>query len=78
MCDIDSFARQRLVTLEAGDLYSEARDYVDRFLLTAVLERTSGNARVAAQVLGISRQTLRTKLRALGISVGHSIEFEDE
>ena len=77
-CDVESFVRQRLVTLEATDLYAETRQYVDRFLLSATLERAQGNFRVAAQLLGISRQTMRGRLRALGISVGHSVELEDE
>ena len=77
-CDVESFVRQRLLTLEATDLYAETRQYVDRFLLTATLERAQGNFRVAAQLLGISRQTMRGRLRALGISVGHSVELEDD
>jgi DNA-binding NtrC family response regulator len=77
-CDLEGFVRQRLVTLDATDLYADTRQYVDRFLLTLVLERTQGNYRAAAQVLGISRQTMRGRLRSLGITVAHSVELEDE
>jgi DNA-binding NtrC family response regulator len=76
--DLETFIRQRLVTEDAGTLYSDTRDHVDRFLLTLVLEHTRGNLRAAAEVLGISRQTMRMKLRALGISVGHTIEHDDD
>ncbi len=76
-CDVEQFVRQKLVTLDGNDLYSETREYVDRFLLPLVLERTGGNFRVTAQVLGISRQTLRARLRLLGISVAHSVELDD-
>ena len=72
-CDLEGFIRQRLVTLDGNNLYAETRQYADRFLFTLALERTQGNHRAAAQVLGISRQTMRVKLRALGISVAHSI-----
>ncbi len=76
-CDVEQFVRQKLVTLDGNDLYSETREYVDRFLLPLVLERTGGNFRVTAQILGISRQTLRARLRLLGISVAHSVELDD-
>ncbi|UJR83705.1 Hypothetical protein I5071_57760 [Sandaracinus amylolyticus] len=60
------------------DVYGEIHRRVDRVLLTLALERTRGNQREAAHLLGISRQTLRTRLRALGIQVGHSIESADD
>ncbi|MET0411326.1 MAG: sigma-54 dependent transcriptional regulator [Polyangiaceae bacterium] len=74
--DVEHFVRERLTT-RGGDLYSETRRYVDRFLLTVVLEHTNGNFRAATEVLGISRQTLRARLRALGISVAHSVELDE-
>jgi DNA-binding NtrC family response regulator len=76
--DVESFIRQRVATLDATDLYEEARQYVDRFLFALVLERTHGNYSAAAQLLGISRQTLRRRLRTLGISVAHSVEIGGE
>jgi two-component system nitrogen regulation response regulator GlnG len=70
------FIRERL---QAGgtDLYDEAHGYLDRYLLSQVLERTDGNQLQAAKTLGISRQTLRTKLRDLNIRVTRSIESDD-
>ncbi|MDF2692944.1 MAG: glnG 5 [Labilithrix sp.] len=75
--DVDSFVRERLAD-RSKDLYSETRQFVDRLLFTRVLEHTNGNYTAAAEVLGIARQTMRVKLRALGITVAHSVEQEDE
>lgn len=77
-CDVEKFVNERLIALDASDLYAQTRQYVDRFLLTATLERAQGNFRVAAGLLGISRQTMRGRLRALGISVGHSVELDED
>jgi two-component system nitrogen regulation response regulator GlnG len=75
--DVEAFVRQRLRT-GPGELYGDTRDYVDRMLFKVVLDFTQGNLSAAAEMLGISRQTMRGKLRALGISVGHSVELDDE
>ncbi len=75
--DVEAFIRLRLRP-GPGELYGETRDYVDRTLFKMVLDFTQGNLRAAAELLGISRQTMRVKLRALGISVGHSVELDDE
>jgi len=77
-CDVERFVKERLISLDATDLYAQTRQYVDRFLLTATLERAQGNLRIAAGLLGISRQTMRGRLRALGISVGHSVELDED
>jgi two-component system nitrogen regulation response regulator GlnG len=62
------FIRRRL---EAGstDLNAEAQLEVDRILLTAVLDFTDNNQFQAAKHLGLSRQTLRQRLRSIGRSV---------
>jgi two-component system nitrogen regulation response regulator GlnG len=46
--------------------------------MTLALEYTHGNHRDAARLLGISRQTMRVKLRALGLHVAHSVESADD
>jgi len=48
-------------------LHALVLERVERPLLLAVLEWTGGNQTRAAEVLGIHRNTLRAKLRALGI-----------
>src|SRR5262249_13682681 len=74
---LDAFIRRRLVP-EANELYAETHRYVDRTLLSRVLEYTNGNQHQAARLLGIARQTLRQKLRELGLHVTHSVEAEDD
>ncbi len=55
--------------LEAGtdNLYAEAISVAERQLLRQVLAHTGGNQFKAATFLGISRVTLRSKLKSLGI-----------
>lgn len=74
--DLDGFIRQRL-SPDATDLYSTTHQEVDRLLFTRALDHTHGNHRDAARLLGISRQTMRVKLRALGLHVTHAVESED-
>ncbi len=76
--DLKTFIRKRLDGASDGNLYAETRDFMDRVLFTVVLERTRGNLRAAAETLGISRQTMRIKLRALGISIGHVVEQDED
>jgi DNA-binding NtrC family response regulator len=73
--DLEAFIRQRLAP-GTDDLYGETHRQVDRLLLTMALEHTEGNHRDAARMLGISRQTMRVKLRALGLHVTHSVEAD--
>ena len=40
---------------------------MERFLLTRVLRHTKGHQTQAAQILGVTRGSLRNKLRALGL-----------
>jgi two-component system nitrogen regulation response regulator GlnG len=75
--DVERFIRQRLAPA-THDLSAETHREVDRLLMTLALEFTHGNHRDAARLLGISRQTMRVKLRALGLHVAHSVEPADD
>lgn len=75
--DLENLIDSRL-SAGADDLYAQTHGMVDRILLARAVEFTSGNHRDAARLLGISRQTLRVKMRALGLSVAHSVEADDE
>src|SRR5262249_48995981 len=75
--DLEGFIGERLGP-EAVDLYAEAHRQLDRFLLMRVLEFTGGNQHQASRLLGIARQTLRGKLRELGLHVTQTVEAEDE
>jgi DNA-binding NtrC family response regulator len=72
--DLEAFIRRGL---EAGTtcLFEETQRWVEGILLPMVLEHTQGNRRQAAQILGIARQTLRAKLRDLGVTISSSVEF---
>src|SRR5262245_511178 len=74
---LEAFIRQRLGP-DASDLYAETHRQVDRLLLPRVLEYTGGNQHQAARLLGIARQTLRLKLRDLGLHVTHSVEADED
>jgi two-component system nitrogen regulation response regulator GlnG len=75
--DLDGRIREQLAR-EADDIYVETHRLVDRLLLVRALEQSGGNQREAARLLGISRQTMRTKLRSLGLTVNLALEIEDE
>jgi len=47
-------------------------------LLLRVLEFAKGNQHQAARLLGIARQTLRIKLRDLGLTVSQSVEAKED
>jgi two-component system nitrogen regulation response regulator GlnG len=75
--DLDAFIRGRLRP-DTTQIYAETHDEVERLLFTRALEHTHGNHRNAARLLAISRQTMRVKLRALGLHVAHSVESDDD
>jgi len=74
---LEDFIRGRLGP-EARDLYAETHHEVDRLLLRLVLEHTRGSQHQAARLLGIARQTLRQKLRDLGLHVTRSVEGDED
>ena len=53
------------------------RRQLDRVLLPLVLGYAGGSQHQAALLLGIARQTLRTKLRDLGLQPGEETAEED-
>jgi two-component system nitrogen regulation response regulator GlnG len=73
---LGAYISQRLGP-DARDLYAEVHREVDRILLPLVMEFTHGNQNQAARLLGIARQTLRQKLRDLGLHVTHSVEADE-
>jgi two-component system nitrogen regulation response regulator GlnG len=57
--------------LRAGepDIYRRVCREVDRVVMDVVLRHVKGNQVQASELLGISRTTLRAKLRDLGLTV---------
>jgi two-component system nitrogen regulation response regulator GlnG len=73
--DLEAYIRQRLVP-DAHDLYAEVHRELDKLLLSRVLEFTHGNQYQAARLLGIARQTLRMKLREVGLQISRSVDSD--
>lgn len=57
-------------------LYAAAIAVVERYLLARVLERTAGNQSQAAKILGITRGSLRNKIRQHRIAVDAVVSTE--
>ncbi len=70
--DWDRFIDQR-VEEGTDSLYAECLAEMERRLLTRVLERTGGNQAQAARILGITRGSLRKKIRAHGLRVASTV-----
>jgi two-component system nitrogen regulation response regulator GlnG len=66
--------------LQAGseNLYADWQAWTDRMLLERVLRHTGGNQVHAAKLLGITRSTLRTKIRSLGIAIDQMLAESDD
>jgi two-component system response regulator AtoC len=60
------------------ELYAESLELMEREVLVRVLRHTGGNQLQAAKILGITRGSLRTKIRALGITIGREVWSDDE
>jgi two-component system nitrogen regulation response regulator GlnG len=75
--DAETFLRRRL-RHGARDLHAESHRELDRVLLPRVLEATGGNQQEAARRLGIARETLRRRLRELGIHLSRRSETGED
>lgn len=51
-----------------GALYKSILEAVEKPLIEHTLERTEGNQLKAARILGLNRNTIRTKIKKLGIN----------
>ena len=73
--NLDSF-KEKVIKLsetlyreKKGVLYKSILEAVEKPLIEDVLERTEGNQLKAAKILGINRNTIRTKIKKLSIDV---------
>ncbi len=69
----EEFILERLDS-QPDSLYDETIEAVERKLITLVLRETSGNQGEASKLLGITRTTLRSKIRKLGIAIDRVVE----
>ncbi|HEY1603213.1 MAG TPA: sigma-54 dependent transcriptional regulator [Pirellulales bacterium] len=75
--DLEAFVDGRLQK-RSNDLYAEAIAMVDRYVLTRILQHTRGNQSQAAKVLGITRGSLRNKLRTLHSALGTTVTVDGD
>jgi DNA-binding protein Fis len=59
---------ESLYNEKKGRLYKEILEVIEKPLLEHILERTEGNQLKAARILGINRNTIRAKIKKLGIN----------
>jgi two-component system nitrogen regulation response regulator GlnG len=71
--DLRSFVEEGL-RHGSEDMYARCVERMERYLLTQVLRHAQGNQSQAARMLGITRGSLRNKMRALRILVGNTVE----
>ena len=62
---------------DSEDMYAASVEMMERYLLTRVLRHAQGNQSQAARMLGITRGSLRNKMRSLRIQVGSTVQLED-
>jgi len=62
--------------LEAGSrsMYDDAISLTEKHVISRVLNHTGGNQVQAAEMLGITRTTLRNKIKQHGIIIGRTVE----
>jgi DNA-binding NtrC family response regulator len=75
--NLGAFIRLCLAS-DDGDQYAQAHRRLDRLFLTRVLEATGGNQYEAARRLGIARETLRRRLREVGLHITRRCEAEED
>jgi len=60
------------------DIVSETTELIEQLCIEAALQMTHGNRASAAQLLGLSRQSLYVKLHRFGLGGGGSSDTDDE
>jgi two-component system nitrogen regulation response regulator GlnG len=75
--DMRPFIDQRLAA-NSTELYAEAIEFMERYLITRVLRECDGNQSRASKILGITRGSLRAKIRSLKVSIDRQIQIEGE
>jgi len=64
---VNRLIEERARTQSMAGLYNRVIRQIERPLIEACLKRTGGNQLRAAEILGINRNTLRKKIRYLGL-----------
>ena len=67
---------KRLLSEKSTNVYSEATEYMERFVLLKVLQATDGNQSQAAEILGITRGKLRDRISTYNIQLRSDVALE--
>ncbi len=78
--EVSDLAQLVLNLVQTGEteIYRKASVYFDRVVLETVCRHVKGNQVHASDLLGISRTTLRAKLRALGLAIEKQIAADSD
>ena len=68
---------EELLNSNSENLYAETLAVLERHVLTRVLEKTQGNLSHSARTLGITRGSLRNKIKSLGLSIDKQIRIDE-
>ncbi|WP_168565582.1 sigma-54-dependent transcriptional regulator [Crateriforma spongiae] len=66
----------RLLKEKSTSLYSEAMEYMERFVIAEVLRHTDGNQSQAAEILGITRGKLRDRINSYNITLKADVQVD--
>lgn len=67
---------RELIGKGSTNLYAEATQYMERFVIAEVLRETNGNQSQAAEILGITRGKLRDRITSFRIVLKNDVEVE--
>ncbi|MGB7347229.1 MAG: sigma-54 dependent transcriptional regulator [Pirellulaceae bacterium] len=65
---------QRLLAEKSTEVYAQANEYMEKFVITEVLKSTDGNQSQAAEILGITRGKLRDRISTYNISLTSNVQ----
>ncbi|WP_146579463.1 sigma-54-dependent transcriptional regulator [Neorhodopirellula pilleata] len=68
---------RRLLDEKSTNVYAEATQYMERFVITEVLRETNGNQSQAAEILGITRGKLRDRISTFNIVLKSDVAVEE-
>jgi two-component system nitrogen regulation response regulator GlnG len=66
---------KRLLDEKSTNIYSEALQYMEKYVITEVLKSTEGNQSQAAEILGITRGKLRDRISTYNISLTSTVQL---
>jgi len=68
---------EQLIQEKSNNIYSEAVEYTERYVLLRVLQETGGNQSQAAEMLGITRGKLRDRISSYNIQLDSGVSIKN-